>query len=245
MVNLPGLLTQVAFLLGSGSWLSVRHSCTQLYGSTLSASMGIISLGAAGLCDQAWSRGSTTIIIEDKEDNHLPLTLAVGHDTAATMVHLPVLLMQVSYLNHAYSVRTSDRCFIAMLCPPHIFDVTKKLLFLPALTYSSIVDLLLLVAGDVEQNPGPAIADLPRSLASVLETVRRIEEGQNAILRELQGVKKNQVATDLEIKSLNERVGTLEAAYSPVAPSETNASNVSDIINQLKSIMSRCEDTKN
>ncbi|KAL1444932.1 hypothetical protein MTO96_045303 [Rhipicephalus appendiculatus] len=100
MARLPILLTQVASLLGSGSWLSVRHSCTQLYEPTLPASVGIIPLGAAGLCDQVWFHGSTTAIIQDNGVgyNRLPLTSAVGHDTAAAMVRLPILLTQVASL---------------------------------------------------------------------------------------------------------------------------------------------------
>lgn len=94
-------------------------------------------------------------------------------------------------------------------------------------------------------NPGPGTDDLSCSLASV-ETVHIIE-GQDAILRELQGVKKKQEATDFEIKRLSERVRTLEATCASLASTETasTAFNVSDITNQLKNITSRCEDTEN
>lgn len=158
-------------------------------------------------------------------------------------------------MNFAACARSSDYCLLAVSCPIDVYDQMKWLLCLPSRKCSLCIDFLrLLLSGDVETNPGPTKkgGSLEKdsdsnTLASVLETVRRIEAGQQTILSELQGLRDKQSATDDEVKRLTERIVALETSVaSQNSPVEGTSSNVlHTLTNQLQTVTSRCDDAEN
>lgn len=158
-------------------------------------------------------------------------------------------------MNFAACARSSDYCLLAVSCPVEVCDRVKWLLCLPSWIGSEFVDFLrLLLSGDVETNPGPtkrAISldkdDDSNTLASVLETVRRIEAGQQAILNELKGLKEKQAATDKEVKHLTERIVVLESSVASQNSSVEGApvNILQTITNQLQTVTTRCDDAEN
>lgn len=106
-------------------------------------------------------------------------------------------------------------------------------------------ELLLIVCGDIETNPGPT---LEKKVAAVLEVVGRLEAGQARILSELKSVRERQDVADQEIKQLMERVTALETAKTAVDSTVVDsASNESlrNITDKLQSITMRCDDAEN
>lgn len=111
---------------------------------------------------------------------------------------------------------------------------------------AGISQLLLLLAGDVELNPGDD-TNIAETLASLLESMGKLEAGQAAILTELKGLKERQDATDSEVKRLAERLRTLETKVASrgsvdVSTSSDTSCSIND---RLLTITARCDDAEN
>lgn len=105
-----------------------------------------------------------------------------------------------------------------------------------------------MLAGDVETNPGPNSNDV---LAKVLETVQRIESGQDGIRSDLRELKQWQASVDIELKQLSTRIRAVEVDITDLKSSHASSSadspgtDSSGFSVQLRTIASRCNDTEN
>lgn len=106
---------------------------------------------------------------------------------------------------------------------------------------------MILLSGDVEQNPGPDTNAIAQTLASVLETVRRLEAGQSTILNELKGVRERQEATDAIVNCLAGRIDALENTVASLDSAQNSEPNneLRSLSDQLHSLTSRCDGTEN
>ncbi|KAH9378920.1 hypothetical protein HPB48_012822 [Haemaphysalis longicornis] len=87
---------------------------------------------------------------------------------------------------------------------------------------------------------------MAETLASILESMGKLEAGQDAILTELKGLKERQDATDSELKRLAERLGTLEnkVASQCTTTSSTPSDTLSSLNDRLTTITARCDDAE-
>lgn len=69
---------------------------------------------------------------------------------------------------------------------------------------------MLLLAVDIEYNPGPTSKLQEEQLASVLVFVKKIETGKKTMLSRIKKLEANQKQTEATIKFLEERVSLLE-----------------------------------
>ncbi|KAL3246959.1 hypothetical protein MRX96_057313 [Rhipicephalus microplus] len=85
-----------------------------------------------------------------------------GHATASNAIMKMPFLMQVSYLQHANSFRSSDSFLLTVSGPPDNLDCWRRWLRLLCESLCSfavnahLVCLLLMLAGDIESNTGPS-----------------------------------------------------------------------------------------
>ncbi|KAH9384892.1 hypothetical protein HPB48_026922 [Haemaphysalis longicornis] len=88
---------------------------------------------------------------------------------------------------------------------------------------------------------------MAETLASIPESMGKLEAGQDAMLSELKGLKKRQDATDTALKRLTERLGTLEnkVASQCTTASSTPSASLSSLNDRLTTITSRCDDAEN
>ncbi|XP_077531133.1 uncharacterized protein LOC144143221 [Haemaphysalis longicornis] len=131
MVRSPVLLFQAFLLWTSRPWphgselAAPGHqfrpwNASQLPPPTLDAAVSCV-----------WQRGYVTaaVVTGGAEYKEHSAAIHLGHDTVSTMVRSPVLLFQVSYRNSAACVKSSNRCLLAVSCPPELFDVKKHVTF--------------------------------------------------------------------------------------------------------------------
>lgn len=124
----------------------------------------------------------------------------------------------------ASGIRSSNYCLFAVSCPPELLDMSKWIFGLPSRLWQSLSDVLLMLSGDIESNPGPMakaeaeafalvlerLKKLDEAYASILETTRKLEEGRVTLLEELDCSKEREAAAENVIKLLTERVAALE-----------------------------------
>lgn len=79
-----------------------------------------------------------------------------GYDTAQSMHCFPVLIVQVNYLDGAACYKSNNYCLFTVSCPTKFCAKEKQLLLPVSRCCSSALSLLILLAGDVESNPGAA-----------------------------------------------------------------------------------------
>ncbi|XP_077519803.1 uncharacterized protein LOC144129518 [Amblyomma americanum] len=101
--------------------------------------------------------------------------------------------MQVS--NKSSTVKSSDRCFIQLTCPPILCTL--------CLVVRDFVFSLLMLSGDVEPNPGPTTEEM---LAEILNGQRKIEKRLEEIEMKLKVVEESASA----VKEISKKVSGLE-----------------------------------
>ncbi|CAN7942093.1 unnamed protein product [Ixodes hexagonus] len=127
------------------------------------------------------------------------------------MERSPFLLFQVSLTNSSFCYRSSNYCLIAVSCPINTLGFRKCVYALFESFFASLLSRSrLLVAGDVESNPGP-VTDGSDIQEKILATVQRVEDGQTGILAEIKTLKEQQKYSDEQIKRLSAKVTELEA----------------------------------
>ncbi|XP_037582579.1 uncharacterized protein LOC119466154 [Dermacentor silvarum] len=112
--------------------------------------------------------------------------------------------MQVSQPYALFSKKSSNY-FLVQLPSPHCCVAI-------AVECAHIIHALLILAGDVETNPGP---DIPESL---LTELRKLIAGQNQLITEIQGLKSQLTSTDKAITDLSKRMNDLEGHYQTLLP---------------------------
>lgn len=153
--------------------------------------------------------------------------------------------MQVSYLQHANSFRSSDPFVLAVSCPPDILDCWRRSLCHSLCSFAvnaHLVCLLLLLAGDVESNPGP-----PPTLESIAEAIARVEKSQDTVLSELALIRATQSSMEGLVNRLTSRVDALEQineARATTAITE-DANILSNLSSDIKTLAEKCDDSEN
>lgn len=108
--------------------------------------------------------------------------------------------------------------------------------------------LLLLLSGDVETNPGMTKAQ-EAQLESVLAIVRNLKEGQNEVLSELKKLREDQSRTESAVTALTKRVANVEACVSSLdeirKDAESTKISLKSMTEQIHTLESRCEDAEN
>ncbi|CAN8028825.1 unnamed protein product, partial [Ixodes persulcatus] len=164
------------------------------------------------------------------------------------MERSPFLLLQVSYRTTSLSCRSSNYCLVAVSCPT---DTLAFLQCVYALFESFFASLLshsqLLVAGDVESNPGP-VTDSPGIQEKILATVQRIEDGQAGIISEIKTLKEQQKVSDEQIQRLTTKVAELEAELTRCKATQNTPASEGEltvISSKLHDVAYRCDDAEN
>nr|XP_037276014.1 uncharacterized protein LOC119168726 [Rhipicephalus microplus] len=153
-----------------------------------------------------WQHGSSVTMAGQRSAlfKRQSTTCCFGLDTAGRMPCLRPLLFQVGYLNNASCIRSSNRCFLAVSCPPELRSVLKRLLSCMYVC-GAMRELLLILAGDVESNPGPMNKTEADAFALALTEIRDLKESYEALLSK-------HATAEIEIKQLKRKVETLERA---------------------------------
>ncbi|XP_077530970.1 uncharacterized protein LOC144143023 [Haemaphysalis longicornis] len=153
----------------------------------------------------------------------------------------------VSYLNRATCVKTSNYCLFAVSCPLELSSVKKQILSCSLSVFSFIVNLLLMLSGDVESNPGPMSKAEADTFESALKAIETLQSGLKSALADFNGIKEQQAATSEEIKKLIARVTAIEASATEGTSSEATPpqNTLQDISSQLQQITHRCDDAEN
>ncbi|KAK8786282.1 hypothetical protein V5799_023942 [Amblyomma americanum] len=157
---------------------------------------------------------------------------SAGHDTDSCTMFTPVLAFQVSYLDYAKETRSSDRCLFAVSCPYDLKWRTALRVLCDILAFDLLSELMLLLSGDVELNPGPG----PTNLSDVLDALKRLEEHHAAMRADLDQLKTTQISHETQLTALSNRVAVLELdERKTVSPSkQVETSQIRQDIAELK-----------
>lgn len=112
-----------------------------------------------------------------------------------------------------------------------------------------VVCLLLVLAGDVELNPGPDGNSNPQpSLESIAMAISRIECSQNTVLSELALIRAAQSKVEDSISSLSSRVDALEKIAETNQLSCTSSvagPDMAKLSSDIKLLSNKCDDAEN
>ncbi|KAH9372150.1 hypothetical protein HPB48_009717 [Haemaphysalis longicornis] len=138
-----------------------------------------------------------------------------GHGEAFPMktTEPVILLFQVSKFVKCYR---SDSRFIVVLCP--------KVLAANAM---QCLSMLLLLAGDVELNPGPD---------TVHEMLEEHLKGQKTIAGDIQVIKTTQTAFSAQLDAMNSKISEIEIALKRVEINEAKIAQLKDDIDNMRTV---------
>ncbi|XP_070391007.1 uncharacterized protein [Dermacentor albipictus] len=175
----------------------------------------------------------------------------LGHATATTVVTKIPFLTQVSYLPNAACVRSGNRCFLAVSCPPCVIGTCCGLLceMLSQYFNANTISLLLLLSGDVELNPGPTDVS-PPSIETIAKAISRIETSQSSVLSELSLIRASQNSIETLVTSLSARVDALEKIVQSTQSNEIGLKadvngSLAKLSTEIKVLTEKCDDAEN
>ncbi|CAN7942626.1 unnamed protein product, partial [Ixodes hexagonus] len=114
---------------------------------------------------------------------------------------------QVSYLPHTKCFRSDNLCLIEVYYPSSFKNVVFRL-FQSAKSVYNMISLLLLMSGDVEQNPGPkTVTELSAEMHNFFA---RLEEGQDKMLKAIQEVQVKQQENEDALTAINTKLSKIE-----------------------------------
>ncbi|XP_077500060.1 uncharacterized protein LOC144110860 [Amblyomma americanum] len=149
-----------------------------------------------------------------------------GHGTAAAMQQRPMFfcfLVQVSSCPSLHCKRTSNVNLLLVPCPSVLMCIVCECVY---------VLKLLLLGGDIEQNPGPPKKDSSQSNDDVVTLLKslneKIDKNHSEILSQLNEVRQTQTKLERQMASMNDR---LVAVEEKVAASQ--ASSAFDITQEV------------
>lgn len=110
-----------------------------------------------------------------------------------------------------------------------------------------IFDMLLMLSGDIESNPGPMSKIESEAFAAAMLTIQKLEEGHAALSAQLSETIEKLTASTNEVARLTERILALESSVASRSATGTGTPNNSlhQISDHLTEITSRCNDTEN
>ncbi|XP_050033107.3 uncharacterized protein [Dermacentor andersoni] len=157
-------------------------------------------------------------------------------DCASAQLAKPfALAMQVSQ-PYALFAKKSSNYFLMQLPSPHWCAAI-------AVECAHIIHALLILAGDVEINPGPNIPE------NLLTELRKLTAGQNQLISEIHGLKSQLTSTDKAITDLSKRMNDLESHYQALLPirNEVDAmrTTTEQAIFRISELEARIDDAEN
>ncbi|KAM7281714.1 uncharacterized protein ISCGN_006095 [Ixodes scapularis] len=146
-----------------------------------------------------------------------------GHGEQAPMMtpNIPLLFtVQVGVHEIPYSIRSNNVCLVVLPCPRTCLKRFR--------------DLLLLLSGDVERNPGPMSKPEAESLANIESIVSQLHAGQSSIMSQLKELNDEQKRTNNSISALTARVGIIE---SDLAICKSKMNSAEELEQKLESVL--------
>ncbi|XP_077536042.1 uncharacterized protein LOC144148372 [Haemaphysalis longicornis] len=131
-----------------------------------------------------------------------------GHDTAWRRMVTPLLTLQVGYLSRSKQYSTNNYFLIAVSCPCDFKLRNLLCLCCDAFTLQLLSELMLLLSGDVELNPGPTKAQIE----SVSAAIKQLDETILAIRADINQLKAVQTNHETVLSTLTNRISLLESA---------------------------------
>ncbi|XP_040063069.1 uncharacterized protein LOC115323763 [Ixodes scapularis] len=195
---------------------------------------------------RVWQRCGTSYDHSLQKD--ASLTLRTGFGAGMTCaVRLRLLLLQVSPVYYEVS-RCSRKRQPASF--PSLFENLcfwcRKVLPNPCAT---VVELMLLISGDVELNTGPLTDDQIQKLLKALDLLPKLDKGQEALLSQVAEINKNQVLLDKKIEALNVKFHAMETDIALLKSFKDEMQDVgaqsTRLSTQLASVCSKQDDLEN
>lgn len=132
-----------------------------------------------------------------------------------------LLTFQVSYLDCTNECRSDNRFLFAVSGPSALCCFAVVRLICEAGTCLLLSNLLLLLSGDVELNPGPT----KPTPDPILNAIQKLEAGQATLRAEIEKLKLTQESQSNQLSALNSRLLALE---SNLSNRNTNAETATD-----------------
>lgn len=104
--------------------------------------------------------------------------------------------------------------------------------------------LLLLLAGDVEPNPGPMTKAQGDMLASIYEVVQRLEASQSALVEQVKQLTDQLNNTDATVVSLSNRVSSMEKDFTALKSRLGSDKQSIPALQSLNHLEARCDDAE-
>ncbi|XP_077484990.1 uncharacterized protein LOC144095057 [Amblyomma americanum] len=146
-----------------------------------------------------------------------------------------VYIMQVSYPHSLYAKRSSNYFLVQLPSP-------QCCIFL-VLECAHVVRCLLILAGDIETNPGP------NNLEAVFAELKKLSAGQTQLISEVQGLKNQLISTDGAIAGLSKRMTDLETHLEAMTAIKSELEIIKSentrLSRQIETLEARIDDSEN
>ncbi|KAH8037278.1 hypothetical protein HPB51_009824 [Rhipicephalus microplus] len=131
-------------------------------------------------------------------------TSRLGSNASTANAYTPrPFLVQVNNRYSLYASRTRYMAFIVLPSPTCCARIAYEC--------ASVVLELLLLAGDIEENPGPPTRSSPSEATSdILQALRDLQTGQAGLLTELKSLRTKLAQNDETLSTITERLGKIE-----------------------------------
>ncbi|XP_072144147.1 uncharacterized protein [Dermacentor andersoni] len=161
----------------------------------------------------------------------------LGHDTVARRMLIAFLTFQVSHLQNTKEFRSDNRCVFAVSCPCDLKWCRVVRLYYEAVAFAFLSDLILLLSGDVELNPGPD----RDTVSSLSQTIKELKEIISEIRTNINELREANVLKDNTIAALTKRISVLENDHQD----EVIATRQNDAIKEIALLKAESTDTNN
>ncbi|XP_077550763.1 uncharacterized protein LOC144164040 [Haemaphysalis longicornis] len=161
-------------------------------------------------CSYAWQRfsSSTSPTTWGQSGLHNPhnITKSSGHDTGWRKMFTPLLTFQVGYLTHSKQYYTNNYFLIVVSCPYDLKLRNWLCSCYNVFTLQLLSQLMLLLSGDVEPNPGPTKAQIE----TLSDAIKKIEQTVLTIREDINQLKAVQTNHETVLSALTTRISALE-----------------------------------
>ncbi|XP_075726224.1 uncharacterized protein LOC142767862 [Rhipicephalus microplus] len=140
----------------------------------------------------------------------------LGSGTGMALSHSRLVFLQVGY---SYRL-VNGKPFKKLVPDPNSLSTTivQNVFLLGAkfLSCMRVARMLLLLSGDVEQNPGPLTSQQEKEMLDVIMTLPSMQQQQTEILSEIRFIRADQQALEQKLSQLAEKVKLVEDNVSPL-----------------------------
>ncbi|XP_050033145.1 uncharacterized protein [Dermacentor andersoni] len=184
-------------------------------------------------CPWIHAPSSTTTEEPSIKDHHQRAALC-GLGRCATMHSSKpfAFAAQVSNQYCLFTKKSSNYCLLQLPSPQCCLSIVVECY--------DVVRTLLLLAGDIESNPGPD---------TVLAELKKLSTGQSQLLAEVQGLRNQLTTTEQAISDLSKRLSNLETRYQDLVTLRTDmdaiCTNTTQTAKDIKGIEARLDDAEN